>query len=75
MHGVAKESAWGSLAKGGPLILGAAGCLLGGWLTDRYIRRTGDRRWGRRVFGMFGHGVCVPLYLLCVVVHVLWPNV
>lgn len=72
MHGVPKDSAWGSLAKGGPLLLGAAGCLLGGWLTDRYIRRTGDRRWGRRIFGMVGHGVCVPLYLACVVAPSGW---
>ena len=28
------------------------GCLLGGTLSDRYIRRTGDRKWGRRLFGM-----------------------
>jgi MFS family permease len=67
MHAVAPTSFWGSVYKGGPLIFGAAGCLLGGWLTDRYVRRTGDRRWGRRVFGMIGHGVCVPLYLYCVV--------
>lgn len=67
MHGVEKTSFWGSVYKGGPLIFGAVGCLLGGWLTDRYVRRTGDRRWGRRVFGMIGHGVCVPLYLYCVI--------
>jgi ACS family glucarate transporter-like MFS transporter len=63
--GVDKGDWIGSLYKGGPLIFGAAGCLLGGFLTDRYIRRTGDRRWGRRLLGMFGHGVCVPLYLYC----------
>lgn len=72
VHGVAKESTWGSLAKGGPLLLGAIGCLLGGWLTDRVIRRTGNRRWGRRVFGMVGHGVCVPLYLACTVAPNAW---
>jgi nitrate/nitrite transporter NarK len=64
--GVAKESELGGLAKGGPLILGAAGCLLGGWLTDRYVRRTGDRRWGRRTYGLIGHGLCVPLFVACV---------
>lgn len=72
MHGVEKSSAAGAVFKGGPLILGAIGCLLGGWLTDRYIRRTGDRRWGRRIFGMFGHGVCVPLYLACIVTPNAW---
>lgn len=66
MHGVEKSSAWGSLAKGGPLILGAIGCFAGGWLTDSYIRRTGNRKWGRRIFGMFGHGICVPLYAYCI---------
>ncbi len=65
MHSVAKDSSLGAFAKGGPLLFGAAGCLLGGWLTDRYIRRTGNRKWGRRVFGMLGHGLCVPLYLFC----------
>jgi nitrate/nitrite transporter NarK len=63
--GVEKASFWGAIAKGGPLILGAAGCLIGGWLTDSYLRRTGNRRWARRIFGMIGHGFCVPLYLIC----------
>src|SRR5208283_5366735 len=66
-HGVDKADWVGSLYKGGPLIFGAVGCLVGGILTDRYIRRTGDRRWGRRIFGIFGHSVCVPLYLGCMV--------
>ena len=44
-YGVAKGSELAGLAKGGPLILGAVGCIVGGWLTDRYVRRTGDRRW------------------------------
>ena len=43
-HGVSKQSFWGAIAKGGPLILGAGGCWLGGWLTDAYVRRIGDRR-------------------------------
>ena len=33
-HGVRPNDTLGSLFKGGPLILGAAGCLLGGWRTD-----------------------------------------
>lgn len=65
MHGIPRTSVWGSIFKGGPLILGAIGCILGGWLTDRLLRRTGNRRWSRRVFGMIGHGLCVPLYLFC----------
>jgi len=30
---------------------GAAGCLSGGWLADWVVRRTGERRWSRRVVG------------------------
>lgn len=70
--GVPKDSFWFSIAKGGPLILGAAGCLVGGWLSDWYIRRTGNRRWARRIFGMIGHGLCVPLYLACIVAPNAW---
>jgi MFS family permease len=72
MHGVDRASTLGSLFKGGPLIFGAAGCLIGGWLTDGYIRRTGNHKWGRRIFGMFGHGMCVPLYLSCIVAPNAW---
>ena len=66
-YDVSPKSTVGSLYKGAPLIFGAVGCILGGWLTDRYVRRTGDRKWGRRIFGMFGHGVCVPCFLACLV--------
>jgi MFS family permease len=66
-----EEALW-ALFKGGPLLLGAAGCILGGWLTDWYIRRTRNRKWGRRVFGMIGHGACVPLYLYCIVAPNAW---
>ena len=66
-HGVTKDEWVGQLYKGAPLILGAAACLLGGLLTDRYVRRTGDRRWGRRFFGMLGHALCIPCCLACVV--------
>jgi MFS family permease len=66
-QGVAKDDWLGSLYKGGPLILGAGACLLGGLLTDGYVRRTGDRRWGRRVFGMVGHSLCVPCCLACLI--------
>lgn len=64
-YGVAADSVAGSLYKGGPLWMGAVGCLLGGYLTDWYIRRTGNRRLGRKVFGVFGHAMCVVCFLLC----------
>lgn len=33
---------------------GAAGCLLGGYLGDWVVRRTGSRRWSRRLLGAGG---------------------
>jgi MFS family permease len=50
-----------ALLGGAPLLLGMGGCIIGGLLTDRYVRRTGDRKWGRRIFAMIGYamaGVC-----------------
>ena len=34
-----------ALLGGAPLLIGMAGCFIGGIMTDRYIRRTGDRKW------------------------------
>ncbi len=53
-----------ALIAGSPLIVGMFGCVLGGILTDRYVRRTGDRKWGRRIFPMFGYGMAGACYLL-----------
>jgi MFS family permease len=64
-QGVNKESAIGAIYKGGPLWLGAVACLLGGWLTDGFIRRTGNRKWGRRLFGLVGHGLCALCCFAC----------
>jgi MFS family permease len=64
-YGVSQESHgfWTmSLLSGAPLLLGAMACLFGGLLTDAFIRRTGDRKWGRRLFGAVGHGVCALCY-------------
>jgi sugar phosphate permease len=33
---------------------GAVGCIVGGYLTDAVARRTGSRRWGRRLIGVTG---------------------
>jgi MFS family permease len=49
------RATWGWVA-GLPMILGAAGCTLGGLLTDGLVRRTGSRRWGRRIMGLAGKG-------------------
>src|SRR5207253_10814559 len=53
-HQVPKQ-AWGWVA-GLPMICGAVGCVLGGILTDWLVRRTGSRRWGRRLMGLRGKG-------------------
>lgn len=55
----------GALYKGGPLWMGAIGCLLGGIITDTIIRRTGNRRLGRRLCGWIGHSMCVICFLIC----------
>ncbi len=65
-HAVGKDSLLGAIYKGGPLLFGAMTCLLGGWLSDRFIRRTGNLKWGRRLFGIIGHGLCAFCYLGCI---------
>jgi MFS transporter, ACS family, glucarate transporter len=62
---VPSTSLLGALYKGGPLCLGAVGCLTGGLLTDWFIRRTGNRRLGRRLFGALGHSLAAVCFLLC----------
>ncbi len=65
IYGVSQETHgfWTmSLLSGAPLLLGSLACLFGGLLTDAFIRRTGDRKWGRRLFGALGHGVCALCY-------------
>lgn len=72
-YGVKPGDVLGAIYKGGPLWVGAFGCIAGGLLTDAYIRRTGDRRWGRRLIGLVGHataGICFLLLPLAPNVHV-----
>jgi MFS family permease len=67
-YGVTRGAKWSwefwqfSLMAGAPLLLGSLACLVGGMLTDRFIRRTGNRKWGRRLFGVVGHGLCALCY-------------
>jgi MFS family permease len=45
-----------------PFLCGAVGAMLGGWLSDRLVARTGSRRWGRALVGIVGFtgaGLCV----------------
>jgi MFS family permease len=53
-----------ALIGGSPLLIGMLGCIIGGMLTDRYVRRTGDRKWGRRIYAMIGYGMAGVCYLL-----------
>jgi MFS family permease len=66
-YGVDKTSWVSAIYMGGPLTLGALGCLLGGWFTERMIRKTGNRKWGRRFPGFCGHALCAVSYLGCLV--------
>jgi MFS family permease len=66
-YDVPKDSLIGAIYKGGPLWMGAVTCLVGGYLSDRFIRATGSRKWGRRLFGLIGYGMCGICFLLCLV--------
>jgi nitrate/nitrite transporter NarK len=67
-YGISAGAKWSSqfwtfsLMAGAPLLLGSLACLVGGVLSDRFIRRTGNRKWGRRLFGVVGHGLCALCY-------------
>jgi MFS family permease len=52
------------LMAGLPLLVGSVGCLVGGLLTDQFIKRTGDRKWGRRLFGALGHGLTASCFFV-----------
>jgi MFS family permease len=50
------------LLTGLPFLCGAAGCLIGGRLSDRLVRGSANRRWGRSLVGCAGFagaGLCV----------------
>ena len=64
-YDVKAGSTLGAIYKGGPLWMGALGCLAGGLATDWFVRRSGNRRLGRRLFGVLGHSLTVVCFLLC----------
>jgi MFS family permease len=71
-----KYGLWGvGLMSGAPLLLGSLACLVGGLLTDAFIRRTGNRKWGRRLFGVVGHGACAACYFLSLATPTPWLKV
>ena len=61
-----------SLLAGAPLLAGSFACLAGGLMTDLFIRRTGNRKWGRRLFGALGHGSCALFYFLSLTAESPW---
>lgn len=48
----------GAIYQGGPLWIGAMSCLAGGFLVDRMIRRTGNRKRSRRLVGVTAQTLC-----------------
>ncbi len=54
------------LMAGLPLLVGSVSCLIGGIMTDLFIQRTGNRKWGRRIFGVIGHGLCACCYFAAI---------
>jgi MFS transporter, ACS family, glucarate transporter len=54
---------------GSPLLAGSIACLVGGLLSDWFIRLTGNRRWGRSLFGILGHGMCACCYVAAMYAH------
>lgn len=62
-YAVADESLMGAMYKGGPLWVGAVGCLVGGYLADGLSRRLGDRRRARRLLGFVSLTLCAGCWL------------
>jgi sugar phosphate permease len=52
-----------------PLLGGACGGAIGGWLNEYMIRRLGDRRKARQVVGLAGKGMAAILLLVAVILH------
>ncbi len=71
-HGLESNSFTGALMKGGPLLLGGFGCLLGGYWTDFLTRRWRSRSWARRIPAMTGHGLCGLCYLFAIYADSAW---
>lgn len=55
-----------ALLAGSPFLLGCIACIAGGILSDRYIRLTGNRAMGRKLFGMLGYGGCCLAYIAAI---------
>jgi sugar phosphate permease len=55
-----------------PLAGGAVACVLGGFISDQLIRRTGSRTWGRRASGLFGLSLAGVTLLATIWVQEVW---
>ena len=53
VHGVTFQKS--ELMNAVPLFLGGISCLVGGWLSDRLVKRPGYRRFGRALFPICGY--------------------
>jgi MFS family permease len=74
-HGVTTDSYgfWTfTLMAGAPLLFGSFACLFGGLLSDFFIHKTGNRKWGRRIFGLIGHSICAACYFLSILATNPW---
>lgn len=58
-----------ALLTGAPFFLGGIACIWGGILSDRFIRRTGNRTLGRKLFGMLGYAGCCLAYIAAIFNH------
>jgi predicted MFS family arabinose efflux permease len=71
-YGVEKTSVLGAIMKGGPLWLGAVGCLVGGYLADGLLRRGMRLRWARRLPGLIGLTLCAICYMVAAGMPTAW---
>ncbi|MBI1914934.1 MAG: MFS transporter [Planctomycetes bacterium] len=58
-----EDSVLKEVLEGLPFLCGAAGCLVGGRLSDRLVLVAG-RRWGRSLLGLFGFGGAALCFLV-----------
>ncbi|MCC7422682.1 MAG: MFS transporter [Planctomycetaceae bacterium] len=65
VHGFKLEK--GGLYSALPLLGGAIGGVVGGWLNDGLIARTGNRRWSRTSVALAGKGMAAVLLLAAIV--------
>jgi sugar phosphate permease len=55
-----------------PLAAGTVSCVLGGVLSDWLIRRTGSRKWGRRLTGFVGLALAGLVFVSTIWVEEVW---